>query len=102
MYRCNDCGADFHEPKITHDMIPYGNGYVQGRPHEVCPFCDGGFEQTQVCELCGSSFTESKHAGVCQSCINIIEKRFSETLNEKFTPFEISVLNTIYDGRDLE
>ena len=103
MFKCKSCGADFIEPKITYDTVPYGNGYVKGPAQEGCPYCgDSDFEKTQICELCGDSFTESKHNGVCPSCINIEEKRFSELLKTNFTPFEIAILNSVYDGRNLE
>lgn len=102
MFRCNDCGAEFAEPKIVQDLIPYGNGTVKGAPQACCPFCGGTFDIMKICEFCGDGYTESNHDGVCDNCINIVANRFSELLKANFTPFEIEILNTVYDGRNLE
>ncbi len=103
MFKCNDCGTEFSEPKIVRDAVPYGSEYVKGIAQECCPACGSEeFEKAKICELCGDSYTDSKHNGVCNSCINIIANRFSELLKANFTPFEISILNSVYDGRNLE
>lgn len=103
MFKCNDCGGDFLEPKVIYDTVPYGNGYVKGPGQECCPYCSSeNFEDAEICELCGDSYTESRHDGICESCINVITDRFSELLKSNFTPFEISVINSAYDGRNLE
>lgn len=102
MYKCTCCGEDFLEPKITQDTVPYGSGFVKGIAQECCPFCGGDFEEAKICELCGDSYIDSKHDGVCDSCINVIANRFSELLKTNFTPFEVGILNSAYDGRNLE
>lgn len=103
MFKCNDCGAEFYEPKLIRDEVPYGNGMVMCNARACCPKCGGDFEEANnICELCGDSFSESIHEDVCPSCINIVAKRFSDMLKENFTPFEISILNAAYDGRNLE
>lgn len=102
MYRCNDCEAEFLEPKTTYDTVPYGSREVACPGVSCCPFCGGDFEEVQICELCGESYTDSKHDGICDSCIDKIVNRFSELLNKNFTPFEISVLNSAYDGRNIQ
>lgn len=102
MFKCNDCGREFFEPKIIRDVIKYGNGDIPGPALAMCPFCGSNFEEAKYCELCGDSYIDSEHDGVCNSCMGIIEKRFSELLNANFTKFEIDILNTVYDGRNLE
>lgn len=102
MYKCNDCGAEFSEPKITKVTVPYGSGEVTYPGVSCCPSCGGDYEEVQICELCGDSFAKSKFDGVCPGCINIISKRFSQLIKENFTPFEVNILSNAYDGRDLE
>ena len=103
MYKCNECGSEFLEPRIIQDKVPYGEGKVMYPAYACCPRCGGNFEEANnICELCGDSFSESIHDDVCPSCINIIAKRFSDMLKANFEPFEISILNAAYDGRNLE
>lgn len=95
MYKCNNCQMRFeHYDTITEDS---------GEKWYVCPTCRGAdFDEVKLCELCGDTYTSSRHDGICQKCVEIIHKRFSELLNTNFTAFEIAVLNTVYDGRDLQ
>ncbi len=94
MFKCENCKAEFEKPDIIVD---------DGGKWEVCPRCRGtDFYEAKLCELCGDWYVESQHGGVCQSCINIIAARFEELFHSNFTPFERSVINTIYDGRNLE
>ncbi len=102
MYRCNVCEAEFSEPKTTKDPVPYGSREVTYPGVSCCPFCGGDFEEVQICELCGETFTESKHNGVCDSCISIVVNRHSELLKTNFTPFEIAILNSALDGRNIQ
>ena len=102
MFKCIECGCEFYEPKIFQNKVPYGEGFVAGPAMACCPICGGTFEELKICEFCGDSYIDSKHDGVCDSCINIVEKRFSELLNKNFTKFEIDILNNVYDGRNLE
>lgn len=95
MYKCNNCAHEFqHYDTITENT---------GEKHYVCPRCRGtDFDEAKVCELCGDWFVESEHNEICQSCINIIVARFKELFHANFTPFERSVINSAYDGRNLE
>lgn len=102
MYKCTSCGASFSEPNIVHDTVPYGAGYTKGPAQECCPYCGGNFEKAKICELCGNAYIDSNHDSVCKRCISIVAKRFSELLKTNFTPFEISIINSAYDGRNLE
>lgn len=102
MFKCNCCGSEFSAPTISQDKVPYGELTVSVNSALVCPYCgNDDYEESYICELCGDTFTESQHEDVCQSCINLIAKRFSDILKENFSQFEISVLNSAYDGRDL-
>ena len=101
MFKCNECEAEFLEPKITRDVIPYGNSEIPGPAQACCPFCGGPFDEAKICELCGDSYTDSKHNGVCDGCIDIVVNRFSDLLKTNFTPFEIAILNSAYDGRNI-
>lgn len=104
MYKCNCCGEEFSVPKTVYDYVPYGEGFEKAPAGSVCPCCQSPFfeKADNICELCGDSFSESIHDDVCPSCINIIAKRFSDMLKANFEPFEISILNAVYDGRNLE
>ena len=103
MYKCNHCKSEFSTPEIIQDRVPYGESTVNRNSLLVCPYCgNDDYEESYICEICGDTFTKSQHEDVCQSCINIIAKRFSDILKENFGPFEISILNSAYDGRNLE
>ena len=102
MYRCNNCEAEFDTPKTTKDPVPYGSREVTYPGVSCCPFCGGDFEEVQICTICGDSFTESKFDGVCPGCINIISNRFSELIKANFTSFEVDILISTYDGRNIQ
>lgn len=95
MYKCNNCAHEFqHYDTITENT---------GEKHYVCPRCRGAdFDEAKVCELCGESYTSSRFNGVCPKCIAEVEERFSKMLNDNFSEFELSILNSVYDGRNLE
>ncbi len=102
MYRCNNCGVTFFEPKIEYRKDPYGNSNVSLPDEAVCPFCGDSFEKAKKCKHCDEYFFESKHGSICRDCLDDIETRFSKLLNDNFTKLEIGALNEIYDGRNLE
>ena len=103
MFKCQNCGNEFSQPKPHRDFIPYGNSSVAGPKWDTCPSCGASqFEEMKICELCGDDYADSVHEDVYPSCINIIAKRFSDILKANFTSFEISILNAAYDGRNLE
>ena len=96
MFKCRECKSTFETPvKITES---YGERW------NVCPNCGSSSidEAEHICELCGDYYAESIHDAVCESCINIIVDRFVEMFHENFTPFERSIINVAYDGRNLE
>lgn len=95
MYKCNNCNATFERFDVVDD---------NGEKWHVCPYCKKTEfdEAKEICELCGDYYLESRHTGVCESCINIIAARFQELFHEKFTPFERSIINSVYEGRNLE
>lgn len=101
-YKCLSCGREFETPKVVRDTIPYGSQYVQGPEYDCCPYCSGDFKEAKVCEFCGDSYIGSIYEGVCNNCINIVAKRHSDLLKEKFTLKEIEILNAFYDGRRIE
>lgn len=93
MYKCNNCEHEFQH----YDTIKENTG----EKHYVCPRCRGtDFDEAKVCE-CGELYTDSMFNGVCPKCIAEVEERFSKLLNDNFSEFELSILNSIYDGRNL-
>ena len=102
MFKCNECDYEFCEPAIIRERVPYGEGFANLPDMACCPRCGGHFEKLKICEFCGDGYVDSRHDGVCDSCINIVKARFSELLNQNFTKFEIDILNDVYDGRNLE
>lgn len=94
MLKCNNCKADFEKPDIIDD---------NGEKWEVCPHCRGTeIYEAKPCEICGDWYIESQHGGVCQKCIDIIVGRFVEWFHANHTPLERSVINAVYEGKNLE
>ena len=94
MYKCNNCAHEFQH----YDTIKENTG----EKHYVCPRCRGtDFDEAKVCENCDELYTDSLYNGVCPKCIAEVEERFSKLLNDNFSEFELSILNSVYDGRNL-
>lgn len=98
MFKCDDCGRTFYEPKLLPNTVPYGSQTVTESTLCVCPYCGGHFEETKPCVICGNEYSGEDIDGVCPYCVNILKMRHSEILKEKFSPLEIKVLNVAYDG----
>lgn len=66
MYKCDNCGDFFAEPKIRE--IQHAEGY--GEQFALCPWCGGDdFEEAEACKCCGEY--ESKlnlEGGLCKKC----------------------------------
>lgn len=89
MYKCEDCGRFFDEPRVSKDYVPYGE---QNVPIEiaVCPYCKGGFEIVYPCKDCGEYFAKDElHSFYCIDCLKEIWDKpddlfnFGEAMTEK-------------------
>ena len=69
MFKCNECGAVFDEPRIFGEERPYGNGSATESFAE-CPRCHSGFEEAYPCKDCGEYFTKDElHSFYCTECV---------------------------------
>ena len=96
MFKCADCGAEFHFPIFAeeHDPNYEGGTYVS----RSCPKCGSNeMDEGLECEICG----DWSEYGLCDHCAEDLENRFSTVLHENFNEDEIEALNKIYDGRDI-
>lgn len=94
-YKCPDCGAEFLMPKFVH--------YTSCRDPQMalatCPECASSEIMRGVsCPLCGRYAADA----YCADCVQNLRERFSELLKSNFTTEEISALNNIFDGKELE
>ncbi len=97
MYVCSDCGAVFDEPQSW--VEPHGEK-MSG-----CPLCAGNYVEAQRCELCDSEYDPdtAEHGRLCcDNCAEDLTERFKEVIHEHFTDYELSIINEIYDGRNIE
>jgi hypothetical protein len=70
MYKCNNCGHVFDEPKRWSES----RGEFWGSPcyedMDGCPNCEESYDEAYECKICGEYFTEEElHGGVCGGCI---------------------------------
>lgn len=82
MYKCEECGEFFEEPREINADIYYGvSGLFDSRTNKtisVCPYCDGNYEEAYECEDCGRLFTRfelDEYNGklLCDSCIDELQ-----------------------------
>ena len=104
MYKCKNCGHIFEEGEQA--TWTEKHGFSSG-PYEEwsgCPICQGSFEEAKKCEYCSNYFIEgeSRSNVICEDCVDEIETRFSNLLHNNFTEFERTVLNDIFDGKELK
>ena len=67
MYKCEECGEVFEEPKVYYERHPYGEGYAE-EEWRVCPYCgEAGFVEAKECTRCGE-YTAELHDGLCDVC----------------------------------
>lgn len=78
MYRCNDCGADFGNPKIERD---------DWEEYYVCPRCGSEeLDEMQPCAVCGNPAYLGET--LCSSCKTDFENElndFIKTMCERFS-----------------
>lgn len=105
MYICDECGETFEEPKTYCE----DRGEFWGQPCReeisVSPCCEGDYSEAGTCELCGEYYNEEtakEYNLCCDDCAESLENKFKKILHENFTEYEIKVINSIYDGRDIE
>ncbi len=91
MYKCLNCGTEFEEAFVITEE--------SGERWSVCPTCRGAeISEAKKCEHCGEYFTDDTYGVVCEECAGEIKDRFSEIVQDRFTPLEIDILNVVYDG----
>lgn len=97
MYICKECGAIFTEPQSW--VEPHGERICG------CPSCAGSYVEAKRCELCGGEYdpeTAEHDMLCCDECAEDLKQKFSDLIHEHFTDYELSIINAIYDGRDIE
>lgn len=65
MYKCNNCGCEFEEPRESREYHGLDYGY---ETFWVCPNCgDNDYNEAKVCDICGG-----EHFGddnICEWCL---------------------------------
>ena len=78
MYKCEDCGYIFDEPREYSDMEnEYG---CNGLTWSGCPKCAGNYEEVKKCDYCGKWIPLNEFA--CDHCQQILQKRLREVLSQ--------------------
>lgn len=96
MYKCEECGCVFEEPKEYQEHHPYGMGYV-AESFYCCPSCNGSIGEAQPCKFCEEyGFEDELQDGICEKCISELKKRFDVALHNNFTEEEIKTLIDVY------
>lgn len=69
MYRCDECGLLFEEPRIVREE--------HGEEYGICPNCGGAYETVYLCKACGEEYTEDEY---CPECLEIVEDMFGQLI----------------------
>ncbi len=82
MYRCDNCGLLFDEPKK----------YIEdtGEHFSGCPSCYGDYTEIYECKWCGE-YTEDERC-ICERCISETIKKVNRILEEEFTSEEREII----------
>lgn len=97
MFVCAECGYVFDEPEKWVEE--------HGERMSGCPACGGNFDDAKKCELCGEEYSTNLSTQgdlCCEKCSSVIEETFENLLHSNFTEYEISILNSIYEGKDFK
>lgn len=82
MFKCNDCGNLFEEgeqKKFCYQLGEYG-GVPCFEAEEVCPCCDGSFDEAEACLLCGT-YGELSDDGICNYCLSELRRNRKKKRN---------------------
>ena len=83
MYKCDDCGLIFNEPKAFYEH--HGEG--MNEMFIACPECGGAFSNVEKCVICGEIHTEI--GDYCKSCKEEIDDMFSRFIRNVQNEFDI-------------
>ena len=103
MYKCQDCGTVFAEPKK--EIERHGFAYGGYETFYTCPCCGGGYDELQECVICGEDFVNDFdifERPYCPKCRQSLIERLSAVTDNEFTIEEKEALFVILgvdDGR---
>ena len=88
MYKCEDCGLVFSEPKMySEDRRPYG-AEMDPRFYETlygCPRCLGAYSEAMECVRCEENYIKVHSTyPFCESCKEDLLKTYSKVITENF------------------
>lgn len=104
MYRCEECGAVFAEPRRCYGEMLEHFGFPCHETLLTCPSCGGdSFEEVVQCERCGVWLPDyemepweddaNEDSGfLCEDCAAKLLRQFSNVVEANFMPWERSFL----------
>lgn len=95
MYICEE-GHVFDEPVTIHDH--HGDYEAIPETLEVCPKCQCGFEEADICPQCNKVVPSSDmQHGLCPECYSAALKRSRELLQDGLHPAAWEAIEEIFD-----
>lgn len=95
MYRCDNCGELFHDPKPYHEN--HGEGMYE--MFIGCPWCGGSFTEVRTCLACGEAYTElGDYCDTCKAEIDSMFNRFIENVANTFDLKRSDAVDMIEDS----
>ena len=85
MYKCNDCGRVFEEPKrfVIQSLEHFGTPCEETAIG--CPFCHGDYEDATICKICGNYTSAGDY---CDDCREKTKNQFKKIMKMFFTEAE--------------
>lgn len=85
MYKCEDCGMVFDEPKefVMQELEHFG--FPCRETSIGCPRCKGNFGDAHICKICGDYTLEESY---CDSCREKVKGQFKKLMKMFFTEAE--------------
>lgn len=108
-YKCLDCGHIFDQGEESRWVDRWGE--VGERMYYInmtgCPLCNGGYEETEQCEICnGEHLREELVGGVCEACVDLYRNNLNVCYNigeKSKCDVEINgLLACMYSAREIE
>ena len=95
-YYCTDCGRVFDEPYSFTECVGEFWGAPAYQSFSECPFCGGGYEETESCDWCGDDlnpeemmyFPCTSFEQICRSCLGKLEEKYKEEFFKREVPEE--------------
>lgn len=104
MYKCDECGLVFSEPKrYSEDRAPYGAEF-DPRFYETlygCPSCLGTYSEAMQCVRCEDEYIKVRSTyPFCDSCKEDLLKTYKKLMTENFREDEYDYIYEATDGFD--